>query len=252
MLELRNVSYEVEGDKGGNKEILSHINFVFDKRFTAITGPNGGGKSTLAKLIAGIITPTEGTILFNGEDITGMSITDRAKAGISYAFQQPVRFKGITVKDLITLAAGKKLSTAEACGFLSEVGLCARDYISREVNASLSGGECKRIEIAMIMARQTELSVFDEPEAGIDLWSFQNLIQVFERMYEKINGNIIIISHQERILNIADEIVVIAGGQVTQSGRREEILPKLLNTPNAATNCQVLEQKEAGRERKSE
>ncbi|MCM1104866.1 MAG: ATP-binding cassette domain-containing protein [bacterium] len=249
MLELRNVSYEVEGDKGDNKEILSHINLMFDKRFTAITGPNGGGKSTLAKLIAGIITPTEGTILFNGEDITDMSITDRAKAGISYAFQQPVRFKGITVKDLITLAAGKKITTAEACSFLSEVGLCARDYISREVNASLSGGECKRIEIAMIMARQTELSVFDEPEAGIDLWSFQNLIQVFERMYEKINGNIIIISHQERILNIADEIVVIAGGQVTQSGRREEILPGLLNTPNAATNCQVLEQKEAGRER---
>lgn len=242
MLELRNVSYEVEGEQGGSKEILSHITYVFDKRFTAITGPNGGGKSTLAKLIAGIITPTEGTILFNGSDITNMSITDRAKAGISYAFQQPVRFKGITVKDLITLAAGRKLTTAEACVYLSEVGLCARDYISREVNASLSGGECKRIEIAMIMARQTELSVFDEPEAGIDLWSFQNLIQVFERMYEKINGNIIILSHQERILNIADEIVVIAGGQVTQSGKRAEILPKLLNTPNAASNCQALDQ----------
>lgn len=242
MLELRNVSYEVEGEQGGNKEILSHITYVFDKRFTAITGPNGGGKSTLAKLIAGIIAPTEGKILFNGSDITNMSITDRAKAGISYAFQQPVRFKGITVKDLITLAAGRKLTTAEACIYLSEVGLCARDYINREVNASLSGGECKRIEIAMIMARQTELSVFDEPEAGIDLWSFQNLIQVFERMYEKINGNIIIISHQERILNIADEIVVIAGGQVTQSGTRAEILPGLLNTPNAAANCKALDQ----------
>lgn len=242
MLELRNVSYEVEGEKGDNKEILRQISYVFDQRFTAITGPNGGGKSTLAKLIAGIIMPTEGEILFNGKDITNMSITERAKAGISYAFQQPVRFKGITVKDLITLAAGRKLTTAEACVYLSEVGLCARDYISREVNASLSGGECKRIEIAMIMARQTELSVFDEPEAGIDLWSFQNLIQVFERMYEKINGNIIIISHQERILNIADEIVVIAGGRIIQSGSREAVLPTLLNTPNAATNCQALDQ----------
>ncbi len=240
MLELRNVSYQVENDRGDNKEILKNVSLIFDKRFTAITGPNGGGKSTLAKLIAGIIRPTEGTILFDGNDITEMSITDRAKAGISFAFQQPVRFKGITVKDLITLAAGQKLTTAQACQYLSEVGLCARDYINREVDASLSGGECKRIEIAMIIARGTKLSVFDEPEAGIDLWSFQSLIQVFERMYQKINGNIIIISHQERILNIADEIVVIAGGQVTQSGKREEILPQLLHTPDAASNCQAL------------
>lgn len=240
MLELRDVSYQVDDDSGEHKEIVSHVSLVFDKRFTAITGPNGGGKSTLAKLIAGIIRPTEGVILFDGKDITEMSITDRAKAGISYAFQQPVRFKGITVKDLITLAAGQKITTAQACRYLSEVGLCARDYINREVNASLSGGECKRIEIAMVIARGTKLSVFDEPEAGIDLWSFQSLIQVFERMHEKINGNIIIISHQERILNIVDTIVVLAGGQVTQSGSRDEILPGLLNTPDAASNCQVL------------
>lgn len=236
MLELRHISYEVE-DAQGNKEILNDINLVFDKRFTAITGPNGGGKSTLAKVIAGIIEPTEGEILFDGTDITKMSVTERARAGISYAFQQPVRFKGLTVKDLITLAAGKELSTTQACHYLSEVGLCARDYVNREVNASLSGGELKRIEIAMIIARGTKLSVFDEPEAGIDLWSFQSLIQVFERMYEKTNGNIIIISHQERILNIADEIVVIAGGQVTKTGRKEEILPELLDM---AGNCQAL------------
>lgn len=236
MLELRHISYEVE-DAQGNKEILNDINLVFDKRFTAITGPNGGGKSTLAKVIAGIIEPTEGEILFDGTDITKMSVTERARAGISYAFQQPVRFKGLTVKDLITLAAGKDLSTTQACHYLSEVGLCARDYVNREVNASLSGGELKRIEIAMIIARGTKLSVFDEPEAGIDLWSFQSLIQVFERMYEKTNGNIIIISHQERILNIADEIVVIAGGQVTKTGRKEEILPELLDM---AGNCQAL------------
>lgn len=177
MLELKHISYHVD-DEQGNKEILNDINLVFDKRFTAITGPNGGGKSTLAKVIAGIIVPTEGEILLDGKNITGLSVTERAQAGISYAFQQPVRFKGLTVKDLITLAAGKALSTTEACHYLSEVGLCARDYVNREVNASLSGGELKRIEIAMIIARGTKFSVFDEPEAGIDLWSFQSLIQV--------------------------------------------------------------------------
>lgn len=236
MLELRHISYQVDGEQG-NKEILTDINLVFDKRFTAITGPNGGGKSTLAKVIAGIIEPTEGQILFDGTDITKMSVTERARAGISYAFQQPVRFKGLTVKDLITLAAGKNISTTEACQYLSEVGLCARDYVNREVNASLSGGELKRIEIAMIIARGTKLSVFDEPEAGIDLWSFQNLIKVFERMYEKTNGNIIIISHQERILDIADEIVVIAGGKISKTGTKEEILPELLGM---AGSCQAL------------
>lgn len=227
MLELRDVSYHVDDDKG--KDILNHINLKIEDRFTAITGPNGGGKSTLAKMIAGIIRPTEGQILLDGEDITGLSITDRAKRGISFAFQQPVRFKGITVLDLIRLAAGEKVSVDGACKYLSEVGLCARDYINREVNSSLSGGELKRIEIATVMARGTKLSIFDEPEAGIDLWSFQNLIQVFEQMHEQTQGSIMIISHQERILNIADRIVVIADGSITAEGPKEEILPGLLN-----------------------
>ncbi len=231
MLELKNISYQVHGD-GNEKEILKNINLKIEERFVAITGPNGGGKSTLAKIIAGIITPTEGQILLDGKDITDMSITERAKAGISFAFQQPVRFKGITVKDLITLSAGRNLTTAEACKFLSEVGLCARDYIAREVNASLSGGELKRIEIAMILARGTKLSIFDEPEAGIDLWSFQNLIQVFEKMHQKINGSIIIISHQERILNIADKIVVLAGGEISAYGPKEEVLNKVFPGEN--------------------
>ena len=227
MLELRDVSYHVDDDKG--KDILNHINLKIEDRFTAITGPNGGGKSTLAKMIAGIIRPTEGQILLDGDDITGLSITDRAKKGISFAFQQPVRFKGITVLDLIRLASGEKVSVDGACKYLSEVGLCARDYINREVNSSLSGGELKRIEIATVMARGTKLSIFDEPEAGIDLWSFQNLIQVFEQMHEQTQGSIVIISHQERILNIADRIVVIADGSITAEGSKEEILPQLLN-----------------------
>ena len=227
MLELQHVSYDVEQD-GDNKGILHDINLTIHERFVAITGPNGGGKSTLAKVIAGIYTPTQGKILFNGEDITALSITDRARRGISFAFQQPVRFKGLTVKDLITLASGKNIGVAEACSYLSEVGLCAKDYIDREVDASLSGGELKRIEIATIMARGTALSVFDEPEAGIDLWSFSNLIQVFEHLHEKINGSILIISHQERILNIADRIVVLADGKVVNDGPRKDILPTLL------------------------
>ena len=227
MLELRDVSYHVDDDKG--KDILNHINLKIEDRFTAITGPNGGGKSTLAKMIAGIIRPTEGQILLDGEDITELSITDRAKKGISFAFQQPVRFKGITVLDLIRLASGEKVSVDGACKYLSEVGLCARDYINREVNSSLSGGELKRLEIATVMARGTKLSIFDEPEAGIDLWSFQNLIQVFEQMHEQTQGSIVIISHQERILNIADRIVVIADGSITAEGSKEEILPQLLN-----------------------
>ena len=227
MLELRNISYEVNEDQ---KEIgiLKNINLKIEDRFVAITGPNGGGKSTLAKIISGIYRPTFGQILLDGEDITDLNITERARKGISFAFQQPVRFKGITVKDLITLAAGKKISTQEACAYLSEVGLCAADYINREVNASLSGGELKRIEIAMIIARGTKLSVFDEPEAGIDLWSFNNLIHVFEKMREDIQGSILIISHQERILNIADKIVVIANGEITEVGTKEKVLPKLL------------------------
>lgn len=229
MLELVNVSYDVQNEDGTEKGILKKINLKIEDGFVAITGPNGGGKSTLAKMIAGIIQPTEGRIFFNGEDITELSITERARKGISFAFQQPVRFKGITVKDLITLASGNKMNTAQVCEYLSEVGLCARDYINREVNASLSGGELKRIEIATILARETQLSVFDEPEAGIDLWSFQNLIKVFEKMHEKIKGSILIISHQERILNIADQIIVIADGEVQKIGTREEIMPGVLN-----------------------
>lgn len=227
MIELKNVSYSVQDGK--STDILCDVSLTVKERFVAITGPNGSGKSTLAKLIAGIIRPSEGRIYLDGEDITDLSITDRAKKGISFAFQQPVRFKGITVKDLIGLAAGKKLTVAQACAYLSEVGLCAKEYIDREVNASLSGGELKRIEIAMIIARGTKLSVFDEPEAGIDLWSFQNLIKVFESMYEKTKGSILIISHQERILDIADKIVVIADGRVAAEGSKEEILPELLN-----------------------
>lgn len=237
MLELKNVSYVVKDENGQDKQIIKNINLKIDERFVAITGPNGGGKSTLAKIIAGIYQPTSGTILFDGEDITDMSITDRAKKGISFAFQQPVRFKGLTVKDLITLAAGKPISVTEACGYLSEVGLCARDYINREVNASLSGGELKRIEIALIIARSTKLSVFDEPEAGIDLWSFNNLIKVFERMHEKTQGSIMIISHQERILNIADRIIVIADGEIRESGSKDEIMPSVLGS---GSPCSVL------------
>ncbi|MBQ3090436.1 MAG: ATP-binding cassette domain-containing protein [Oscillospiraceae bacterium] len=227
MLELKHISYTVESE-GKPLSILQDINLTLDGRFIAFTGPNGGGKSTLAKVIAGIIKPTEGQILLDGQDITDMTITERAKAGISFAFQQPVRFKGITVKTLLDLAAGKRLSVHNACAYLSEVGLCAADYINREVNDSLSGGELKRIEIATVIARGTKLSLFDEPEAGIDLWSFQNLIQVFERMHRDIRGSILIISHQERILNIADQIVVLAAGQVQQHGAKEEILPGLL------------------------
>jgi Fe-S cluster assembly ATP-binding protein len=237
MLELKNVSYVVKDENGQDKEIIKNISLNIDERFVAITGPNGGGKSTLAKIIAGIYQPTSGQILFDGEDITNMSITDRAKKGISFAFQQPVRFKGLTVKDLITLAAGKPISVAEACNYLSEVGLCARDYINREVNASLSGGELKRIEIALIIARSTKLSVFDEPEAGIDLWSFNNLIKVFERMHEKTQGSIMIISHQERILNIADRIIVIADGEIRDSGTKDEIMPQVLGS---GAPCSVL------------
>ena len=238
MLELRDVSFRVDDEKDKEKDILEHVSFTLeDNKFVAITGPNGGGKSTMAKIIAGIQKPTEGKIFFDGEDITDWSVTDRAKAGISYAFQQPVRFKGVTVFDLINLAAGKEISLSGACQYLSEVGLCAKDYINREVNSSLSGGEMKRIEIATVMARNTKLSVFDEPEAGIDLWSFQNLIHVFENL-----GSILIISHQERILNTADEILVIAEGKLVKRGTRDEVLPGLLNAadaPEDTANCAI-------------
>lgn len=236
MLELKNVCFSVPGEK----DILKNINLTIDdSKFVVITGPNGGGKSTLAKIIAGIQVPTSGQILLDGKDITNHSITERANAGISFAFQQPVRFKGVTVKDLITLAAGRELSTAQACEYLSEVGLCARDYIDREVNGNLSGGELKRIEIATVIARKTKLSLFDEPEAGIDLWSFKNLIDVFEKMHNEINGSILIISHQERILNIADQIVVIADGKISQTGSKETVLPALLN---GSTECRYFKE----------
>ena len=242
MLEIKHLSYQVEGESGEELGILNDVSLtVADHQFVVITGPNGGGKSTMAKIIAGIYKPTAGRILLDGEDITDLDITQRAQRGISFAFQQPVRFKGLTVKDLITLASGKNIGVPEACNYLSEVGLCAKDYIDREVDGSLSGGELKRIEIAMIMARGTKLSVFDEPEAGIDLWSFSNLIQVFEHLHEKINGSILIISHQERILNIADRIIVLADGQVRSQGTRDEILPELLGA--APGVCSALSDK---------
>lgn len=239
MIELRNVTYHVK-DETGEKDVLENVSVKLDGRFVALTGPNGGGKSTLAKVIAGIIKPTSGRVLWDGEDITDLSVTERAKKGISYAFQQPVRFKGLTVKDLLSIAAGKNATLSTACEYLSEVGLCARDYLDREVNASLSGGELKRIEIATILARGTKLSLFDEPEAGIDLWSFSSLINVFEKMREKTQGDIIIISHQERILSVADKIVVLANGKVLKHGTRDEILPEILGSGAA---CETLKSK---------
>ncbi len=239
MLEIRNLSFSVEED-GNQKEILHNLNLTIENgKFTVITGPNGSGKSTLARLIMGIEKPTEGQILFDGTDVTALDITERAKLGISFAFQQPVRFKGIRVKDLLRLASGKNLSVSEACNYLSEVGLCARDYIDREINASLSGGELKRIEIATLLARHTRLSVFDEPEAGIDLWSFQNLIRIFEKMRREIkDSSIVIISHQERILNIADEILLLSGGSIQDRGTPEMIMPSLVMQPGACAKLQ--------------
>ena len=239
MLELKELSFQVDTE-GKGKEIIRNVSLtVPERKLIVITGPNGGGKSTLAKLIAGIEKPTGGRIFFGGEDITEKNVTERARMGISFAFQQPVRFKGIRVLDLIRIAAGKQLSIADACEYLSSVGLCARDYVDREVNSSLSGGELKRIEIATVLARHAKLSVFDEPEAGIDLWSFRNLIDVFQHMRETIaDSSILIISHQERILNIADEIIVIRDGVVERKGTREEVYPGLTAGTAAVSECE--------------
>ena len=216
------------------------MSLKLDEKFIAFTGPNGGGKSTLAKIIMGIIKPTSGRIIFDGKDVTDLSVTDRAKAGIAFAFQQPVKFKGITVTDLIEIASGKKLSVSEICGYLSEVGLCAREYVDREINASLSGGELKRIEIAVTLARKSKFTIFDEPEAGIDLWSFNSLIRVFENLAAKTAESLLIISHQERILSIADRIIVISDGEVTKDGKGSDVLPGILS---ASSTCNVLKDK---------
>ena len=237
MLELKNVSFFKD-----NKHILRNINLKIDNsKLIAITGPNGSGKSSLAKIIMGIFTPDSGQILFNGQDITNLDITERAKLGIGFAFQQPVRFKGLTVRDLINIAAGNNIKLSEACDYLSDVGLCAKEYLNREITSSLSGGELKRIEIAMLAAKKSKLTVFDEPEAGIDLWSFNSLITVFEEMHKEIaNSSIVIISHQEKILNIADEIVLLIDGEIKEIGNKEKILPLLLESSKL---CKVMQEK---------
>lgn len=237
MLKLENINWSLEDGRG----ILNDISFeIPDGKLVVVTGPNGGGKTTLAKVVAGLVTPDSGKIYLEDEDITSLDITERAKRGISYAFQQPVRFKGLTVRDLLELAAGEKLNEAAVCALLGKVGLCTHDYIDREVNASLSGGEIKRIEIATVLARNTKLSIFDEPEAGIDLWSFSGLVDVFGELKNKIKGTLLIISHQERILEIADEIVVVSDGAVRTTGTAQEVLPKLLAgeiTRNCGRRC---------------
>ncbi|MBP3329263.1 MAG: ATP-binding cassette domain-containing protein [Clostridia bacterium] len=236
MLELKNVSFRVDGQKG-TLEIIDNINLTInDDDFVVITGPNGGGKSTLAKLIMGIEKPTSGQILFNGIDITDMSITERAKLGLGYAFQQPPRFKGITVRRLLSLAHGSELPEDLCCSYLTNVGLCSKEYLNREVDSSLSGGEVKRVEIASIMARELKVAIFDEPEAGIDLWSFTMLVETFKVMKNKRNQAIVLISHQERIMSVADKIVVIANGKIREEGSRDEVFPKLLGEFDGACN----------------
>ncbi len=240
MIRLEHINYSVD-----DKEILKDINVDLLNEFVAITGPNGGGKSTLAKLVAGILQPTSGKIYWNDTDITEYSITDRAKLGISYAFQQPVQFKGLRVHDLMQLAAGKEATLSELCDILSEVGLCARDYIDRDLDGTLSGGELKRIEIAMVLARGTEYSIFDEPEAGIDLWSFQNLTQVFENLQKRLHGGILVISHQERILDISDKILYLKEGKIEAFDEREKVLP-LLTGNTSHEQCPVIEKMNGG------
>ena len=239
MLTLKNLSLTA-ADAQGRADIVKNVSLdVEDGKFLVITGPNGGGKTTLAKTVMGLAKPTSGRIIWNGEDITDLSITDRARRGISYGFQQPPRFKGMKVSDLLTIAAGRKLSHDEACGYLTQVGLCARDYLNRDVDTSLSGGEVKRIEIATILARQGELMIFDEPEAGIDLWSFARLTETFEQIHQEGHATMIIISHQERIIRLADEIVLVAGGQVTGRGSVDELYPQILT--DTVSGCNMLE-----------
>ena len=239
MLTLKNLSLTA-ADAQGRADIVKNVSLdVEDGKFLVITGPNGGGKTTLAKLIMGLATPTGGQIFLDGEDITGLSITDRAKRGISYSFQQPPRFKGMKVSDLLTIAAGKALSHDEACSYLTQVGLCARDYLSRDVDTSLSGGEVKRIEIATLLAKNSRLMIFDEPEAGIDLWSFARLTETFRELHEKGGRTILIISHQERIIRLADEIILIANGEIAGRGTADELYPKLLS--QTVTGCNLLE-----------
>ncbi len=234
MLKLEKISWKAEG----GKDILQDVTFqIPENKFVVITGPNGGGKTTTAKLIAGLMPPTSGKITFQGKEITSLDATERAKAGIGYAFQQPVRFKGITVKELIEIATGHSLSENESCAILTEVGLCAKEYVNREVNDSLSGGEIKRIEIATVLARRSKLSVFDEPEAGIDLWSFTRLIEVFTKHREERQETMLVVSHQERLLEIADEIIVIANGRVSAQGSRDEILPGLFGEKRNCAPC---------------
>ncbi len=244
MLELKNISYRVSGPEG-DMDILKDISITIpDGKLMVFTGPNGGGKTTLAKVIMGLVQPTGGRILWNGEDITDLDITQRARRGISYGFQQPPRFKGITVHDLLLLSAGQeKLSKDKCCQYLTKVGLCANDYLEREVDVSLSGGEVKRIEIATILARRSPLMIFDEPEAGIDLWSFARLTETFEQIHKENTSTMIIISHQERIISLADEICVVAGGQIAHRGTTEEIFPLIL--ADTLGGCPVLDRKGA-------